>query len=155
MPTPSLAARAYPIALPKLGPGFVLEPQAQILWQRVSFAAANDGLGPVALGTTSGETGRLGVRGKWTVSDAAGREWQPYAVANVWRDWGAEATTLFGVDPVPLKQQATRLEFGGGVTVKAASRLSFYAQAGYQFAVSPDNARRDGVKGDVGVHYQW
>ena len=33
----------YPIHLPVLGPGFVLEPQAQIVWQRVSFDDANDG----------------------------------------------------------------------------------------------------------------
>ena len=34
----------YPIQLPMFGPGFVLEPQAQIVWQRVSFDDANDGL---------------------------------------------------------------------------------------------------------------
>ena len=56
----------YPIPLP-LGPRFVLEPQAQIIWQQVSFDQANDGLGPVALGTTSGPTGRVGVRGMWTI----------------------------------------------------------------------------------------
>jgi hypothetical protein len=50
--------------------------------------------------------------------------WQPYVQANVWRDWGAEATTMFGTDPVPLSEQATRLEFAGGVTAKL----------GYQFA---------------------
>jgi hypothetical protein len=31
---------------------------------------------------------------------------------------GAQATTTFGVDPVPLVEQATRLEFAGGVTAK-------------------------------------
>ena len=91
----------YPIPLP-LGPLFVLEPQAQIIWQQVSFNQANDGLGPVALGTTSGSTGRVGVRGMWTIIGENGQVWQPYARANLWRDWGAEATTTFGIDPVPL-----------------------------------------------------
>src|SRR5262249_52464472 len=40
----------YPIPLP-FGAGFVLEPQAQIIWQRVKFDNGNDGLGPVGLGT--------------------------------------------------------------------------------------------------------
>ena len=62
----------YPIPLP-LGPHFILEPQGQILWQHTSFSPANDGLGPVALGTTSGATGRLGVRGQWTVTRTADR----------------------------------------------------------------------------------
>jgi outer membrane autotransporter protein len=153
--TSSLEA-GYPIPLPWFGPRFVLEPEAQIIWQRVSFDDANDGLGPVGLGTTSGASGRLGLRGKWTINDPAGRVWQPYVLANVWRDWAGNATTMFGIDPVPLLAQATRLEFAGGFSAKILPGLSLYAQAGYQFAVSgTDGGRRDGVKGDFGVHYAW
>ena len=85
----------YPVRLPMFGPGFVLEPQAQIVWQRVSFDDANDGLGQVALGTTSGASGRIGLRGKWTIVSDTGQVWQPYVRANLWRDWGAQATTIF------------------------------------------------------------
>ena len=45
----------------------------QILWQHISFNQANDGLGQVALGTTSGATGRLGLRGNGLLSAKAGR----------------------------------------------------------------------------------
>jgi len=58
----------YPIQLPQFGPGFVLEPQAQVAWQWVSFDSANDGLGQVALGTTTTTIGRLGLKGKWTIT---------------------------------------------------------------------------------------
>jgi len=51
---------SYPIQRPVLGPGFVLEPEGQIIRQQVSFDDANDGLGPVGLGTTSGASARLG-----------------------------------------------------------------------------------------------
>jgi len=148
----------YPFPLPWFGPRFVLEPQGQIIWQQVSFKEANDGLGPVGLGTTSGATGRLGVRGKWTIGSANGVLWQPYVVANVWRDWGAEATTMFGIDPVPLLERATRLEFAGGMTAKLGAKWSVFAQGGFQFATSDNGAngiRRDGVKGDFGVKYTW
>jgi outer membrane autotransporter protein len=146
----------YPIPLPWFAPRFVLEPEGQIIWQQVSFQQDNDGLGPVALGTTSGVSGRLGLRGKWTINDPAGRVWQPYVLANVWRDWGAQATTMFGPDAVLFDEQATRLEFAGGLSAKILPGLSLYAQAGYQFAVSgTDGGRRDGVKGDFGVHYAW
>jgi outer membrane autotransporter protein len=47
----------YPVPLP-LGPRFVLEPQAQIIYQQVAFGEASDGVGSVALGSTSGPTGR-------------------------------------------------------------------------------------------------
>jgi outer membrane autotransporter protein len=143
----------YPIPLP-LGPRFVLEPQAQIIWQQVSFNQANDGLGPVGLGTTSGPTGRVGLRGMWTIDGYNGQVWQPYVRANLWRDWGAEATTLFGIDPVPLIEEATRLEFAGGMTALLGRGVSLYAQAGYQFAL--DNAFiRNGVQGDIGLRFVW
>jgi outer membrane autotransporter protein len=71
----------YPIPLP-LGPRFVSEPQAQIIWQQVTFQDSNDGLGPIGLGSTSGATGLLGVRGLWTIVSDNGQAWQPYARAN-------------------------------------------------------------------------
>jgi outer membrane autotransporter protein len=143
----------YPIPLP-LGPLFVLEPQAQIIWQQVSFNEANDGLGPVGLGTTSGSTGRVGLRGMWTIIGENGQVWQPYVRANLWRDWGAEATTTFGIDQVPLVEEATRLEFAGGVTAKLGPGVSLYAQASYQFA--PNEVYiRNGIQGDIGLRYVW
>ncbi|WFU69609.1 autotransporter outer membrane beta-barrel domain-containing protein [Bradyrhizobium sp. CB2312] len=153
--TSSLEA-GYPIPLSWFGPRLVLEPEGQIIWQRLSFDDANDGLGPVGLGTTSGASGRLGLRGKWTINDLDGRVWQPYVLANVWRDWGAKAITMYGPDAVPLVERATRLEFAGGLSAKLLPGLSLYAQAGYQFAVSgTDGGRRDGVRGNLGVHYSW
>jgi outer membrane autotransporter protein len=148
----------YPVPLPFLpGPRFVLEPQAQIIWQQVSFDNANDGLGPVGLGTTSGPTGRLGLRGMWTIDGEDGQVWQPYVRTNLWRDWDAQATTMFGDDAVLLDEQSTRLEFAGGVTAKLNAALSLYAQAGYQFSVTPTNNdySRNGVKGDFGLRYNW
>ena len=147
----------YPIPIPQLGPNFILEPQAQIIWQRTDFDQANDGVGTVALGSTSGTTGRLGVRGQWTWLDADGAVWQPYGRFNVWQDWGGTADTLYsgaGVG-VPLLNHSTRLEFAGGLTYKLQPNLSAYAQAGYEFAISPNNVQRDGVKGDIGLRYTW
>ncbi|WP_069266258.1 autotransporter outer membrane beta-barrel domain-containing protein [Paraburkholderia nodosa] len=145
----------YPIPLP-LGPGFELEPQAQIIWQHVSFSDTNDGLGDVSLGSTSGATGRLGVRAKWTIEGSHEAVWQPYMRANLWRDFNAQATTTFGNEPVPLNVQATRLELAGGVTARIKDRLNLYGQFGYQFAVSgSSNVRRSGVEGDLGVRFLW
>lgn len=146
----------YPFGLP-LGPGFVLEPQAQIIWQHVGLSEENDGLGLVDPGSTSGVTGRLGVRGQWTIERANGQVWQPYVRANLWRDWGARATTTYsGVDQVPLAQQSTRMDFAAGVTAKVASRLSLYGQFGYGFSINDSaSGSRKGVWGDVGGRYVW
>ena len=147
----------YPISLPRLGPGFVLEPEAQIVWQQVSFDDANDGLGEVALGTTSGASGRIGIRGRWTIVSDSGQVWQPYVRADLWRDWGAQATTVFsGADLVPLLEQAMRLQVGGGVSVRISANASLYANADYQFAVGgTDGGQRDGIRGAAGIRYMW
>ena len=58
----------YPFAWPQLGPGFVIEPQGQVLWQKVSFRHDYDGLGDVAFGDTTGPSGRIGLRTKWTIA---------------------------------------------------------------------------------------
>jgi outer membrane autotransporter protein len=55
---------------------------------------------------------------------------------------------------VPLIEQATRLEFAGGVTAKLSQGVSLYAQAGYQFGL--DGAFiRNGIQGDAGLRYAW
>ena len=146
----------YPIALPLFGPGFVLEPQAQVLWQWVSFDSGNDGLGPVALGTTSETTARVGLKGKWTITTDSGQVWQPYVRANYWSDFGGNAMTMFGVDSVPLISHAQYMDVDAGFTTKINTHLSAFADAGYQFAVSNDGGgKRNGIKGTAGLRYQW
>ncbi|MBC8742909.1 autotransporter outer membrane beta-barrel domain-containing protein [Paraburkholderia sp. UCT31] len=146
----------YPFHLP-LGPGFVLEPQAQVIWQHIGLSENNDGLGSVDPGSTSGVTGRLGVRGQWSIERANGEVWQPYLRANIWRDWGAQATTTYsGVEQVPLAQQFTRMDFAAGVTAKLDARMSLYGQFGYQFSInSSATGSRKGVWGDIGLRYLW
>ena len=139
------------------GPNFVLVPEAQVLWQYVSFKSANDGIQIVEPGSTSGATGRLGLTGQWTLPGDAGAVWQPYALANLWQDWGGRSELSFAADStqVPLSDQATRLEFAGGVKYTLAPSWSLFAQAGYQFAVAPSSIRRNGAEGDVGLHFTW
>jgi hypothetical protein len=54
----------------------------------------------------------------------------------------------------PLIEQATELEFAGGISAKLGPGISLYAQAGYQFAL--DNTFiRNGIQGDIGLRYVW
>jgi outer membrane autotransporter protein len=143
-----------------LGPGFVIEPQGQILWQEVSFRNGNDRFGQVGLGDTTGPSGRIGLRTKWTIATAGGQVWQPYLRANLWRDWSADANTVFsGKDVAPLESAATMVELGGGLTVRINANVSVYANADYEFAVGStnDNERNgvNGVRGAFGARYTW
>ena len=100
--------------------------------------------------------GRIGVRGKWTILGGYGQVWKPYVRVNLWQDWGGQVTTMFGIDPVPLLERATLLETAAGLTARLSNRWSLYAQGRYQFALNgTDGGRRDGVKGDLDVRYNW
>ena len=147
----------YPFAWPQLGPGFVIEPQGQILWQKVSFRHDYDGLGDVALGDTTGPSGRIGLRTKWTITTAGGQVWQPYLRGNLWRDWGAEADAVYsGTDLVPLASQVTRLELGGGLTGRINANVSVFANVDYEFAVgAAQNEKQSGIRGAFGARYTW
>ena len=147
----------YPFSWPQLGPGFVIEPQGQILWQKVSFRHDYDGLGDVALGDTTGPSGRIGLRTKWTIVTAGGQVWQPYLRGNLWRDWGAEADAVYsGTDLVPLASQVTRLELGGGLTGRINAAVSVFANVDYEFAVgAAENEKQSGVRGAFGARYTW
>ena len=151
----------YPFALPQLGASFTLEPQAQAIWQNVRFSDNNDGLGDVALGSTHGVTGRVGLRGKWQLSTQNGQLWEPYVAVNFWRDWGGRSATVFGdtasnTSTAPLVPQASRAELAGGVTGKLLARLSVYGSLGYEHDVGDaTNAQREGFNADVGVRYTW
>ena len=146
----------YPISLLS-GPNFSLVPEAQIVWQYVSFKAANDGNQIVEPGSTSGVTGRIGITGQWMFPGDSGAFWQPYALANLWQDWGGRSELLFAADPteVPLSEQATRVEFAGGVKYTLAPSWSLFVQGGYQFAVAPSSIRRNGAEGIFGLHFIW
>ena len=135
----------------------MVEPQGQILWQKVSFRHDYDGEGDVALGDTTGPSGRIGLRTKWTIVTAGGQVWQPYLRGNLWRDWGAEANTVFsGTDSVPLVNQATMLEFGGGLTGRINANVSVFANVDYEFAVgTSESEKRNGVRGAFGARYTW
>jgi outer membrane autotransporter protein len=147
----------YPFSWPQLGPGFVIEPQGQILWQKVSFRHDYDGEGDVALGDTTGPSGRIGLRTKWTIATAGGQVWQPYLRANFWRDWGADANTVYsGTDIVQLASQTTMLELGGGLTERINANVSVFANVDYEFAVGAnEDEKRNGVRGAFGAKYTW
>ncbi|MCL2716929.1 MAG: autotransporter outer membrane beta-barrel domain-containing protein [Alphaproteobacteria bacterium] len=143
----------YPIPLRHFGPGFVLEPQAQILWQRVSFDSGHDALGAVALGSASLATARVGLKGSWNITDNAGRVWIPHLRVNYWQDIGGTGETLFDQDPVLVNLRAQYVDATAGFTTRIDDHLSGFVDAGYQFGVAANE--RHGVKGIAGLRYRW
>ncbi|MDR2872037.1 MAG: autotransporter outer membrane beta-barrel domain-containing protein, partial [Xanthomonadaceae bacterium] len=150
----------YPIPLPQFGTSFVLEPQAQVLGQWTDFNRANDGLGQVALGSTSGGAARAGLKGTWSLAGESGQIGQTYVRIDYWNEWGGDASTRYSgggsSNSIPTVSRAQYMDVGGGLTTQFNDHLSGFVDMGYQFTVGNDgNGRRKGLKGFIGLRYQF
>ncbi|MPZ39462.1 MAG: autotransporter outer membrane beta-barrel domain-containing protein [Rhizobiales bacterium] len=147
--TGSLEAGA-PIAL---GAGLTLEPQAQIVWQRLALDQAPDRFSSVAFSEDDVVSGRLGARlaGQFAIGAAL---WRPYLKANLWHGFsGADTITFADVHPILTDFGGTAVEVGGGVVGKLAATLDVYATAGYTAEVDGDKQRT--VTGNLGLRMTW
>ena len=63
--------------------------------------------------------------------------------------------SFLGRDSVPLVNQATMLEFGGGLTGRLNANVSVFANVDYEFAVGSGDDKRNGVRGAFGARYTW
>lgn len=138
-----------PIAISQ---GWTLEPQAQLVWQDISFDDQDDTLSAVRFDTDDGLFGRIGARLQGTFQTASG-EFKPYLKANLWHSFDTEDTTWFDADPIDIESEGTMLELGGGIAHKFTDKFSGFVTADYSFDVDGD--RRREFEGNVGLQVQW
>lgn len=154
--TASLEA-GYPIAL---GQGWAIEPQAQLIYQRVSIDGGSDSFGRVKYDDTNAVYGRIGARltKAWT-----GEDWRSITVwgrANLWHSFGADAKTTFtsltGNYPVTLNTDlgGTWAQFGLGVSGQVTKSVSVFASGDYNLALG-SNADGYSLSGRLGLKVVW
>lgn len=131
---------------------WVLEPQAQIIWQHLSLDDQNDGVSKVSFDTDEGFTGRLGVRLQGDIETSAGRL-QPYLKANIWHEFDGTDNVLFGAEPIGTELGGTSLEIGGGVVAAVNDNVSVFAVADYAFDIGGEKQRI--FEGNVGLRVKW
>ncbi len=139
----------YPIALTGT---WTIEPQAQIIWQHLSFDDQQDRFSTVSFDPGSGATGRLGVRlqGEMPFGDM---KLQPYLKANLWHDFKSTDTVTFGSDEISTERKGTALELGGGVVAKLTDTVSVFATADYTTNLGGEKTRV--FEGNIGVSVKW
>ncbi len=146
----------YPIAL---GAGWTIEPQAQLIYQRISIDGAADRFGRISYDDTDTLYGRLGGRltKSWTLD--SGRPITTWARANVWHSFGDDAKTSFaslqGLNPVTLGTSlgGTWGQVGLGVASQVTSNVSLFATADYNFAL--DQGKGTSLGGRAGIKVVW
>ncbi len=125
----------------RLGARTQLEPQAQIVYQTMSFDNAQDDFGRVSFNDTNSLRGRIGVRLAHTRNMAADgadpRLITAWVRTNVWHEFeGDSETTFSSLSGDNGTQFSTRFdgtwgEIGVGVTGQLTQSVSLFATAGY------------------------
>ncbi|QBZ90104.1 autotransporter outer membrane beta-barrel domain-containing protein [Pseudomonas viciae] len=147
----TLSAEAgYPFAM---AANWVLEPQVQIIHQKVSLDTQDDGISRVEFDSDSARTGRLGARlkGRYQVS---GIPVEPYLRANLWHTFsGTDAVTFDNVQRIETQQRASTGELGIGVIVSLAPTVNVYAGADYSNNL--DSNQQRSLAGKLGIRIRW
>lgn len=147
----------------ELGRGFKLEPQAQIVYQNVSFDSARDSYGLYRFDDGDSLRGRLGVRlaKTWNMADQGcdQRLLTVWLRANVWHEFMGKTTTtvsaLNGSNPLPFNSYlaGTWGEVDAGVTAQMTDKINLFATGAFNRSL--DNKGREGWDGRLGMTVKW
>ncbi|MBK5529587.1 autotransporter outer membrane beta-barrel domain-containing protein [Pseudomonas sp. TH06] len=147
----TLSAEAgYPFAL---NDTWVIEPQAQVIHQKISLDSQDDGISRVSFDSDGAWTGRLGARlkGRYQVS---GLPVEPYLRANLWHTFsGSDSVTFGDSDVISTEQKSSTADVGLGVVLTLDRAVSVYASTDYSRNIDSNDLR--GVSGNLGVRISW
>jgi autotransporter family porin len=146
----------YPVTI---GDGFILEPQAQIVYQHIDLADSADAFGQIAFQNSDAWFGRLGARlsRDWTLED--GRKLTAWARAGLWSGFGAEAQTTFS-NPQGLGDTTfgtdlgdTLAQFDVGVSSQLSDKVSAFAVGSYDLSLTDTGGHGFGPR--IGLKGTW
>ena len=133
--------------------GWLIEPQAQLVYQYVGLKDFNDGIRQVSQDKQHSLRGRLGARLAYNGPSHSLRTNTFYAVANVWHDFIKPHGVDIGEDNVREKRNATWGEVGLGAQLPVSNNAYVYGDARYQHNFG--STSRHGYRGSVGFKYTW
>ena len=146
----------YPVAL---GGGWIVEPQAQLVYQTLVQNSGHDGLGLVRFSDVDSLAGRVGARlaKDWVLeSDGAPRKLAAWMKASLWNEFLGSPKTSFssatGMIPFRSDLGGAWGEIKIGMDAQIAGNAALYASAGYSIGI---DGRSHAYDGRVGVKFTW
>ena len=141
-----------------LGEGWQIEPQAQLVHQRVDFDDVDIAGARVRQAREGGWLARVGVRVKGDIATSAGRL-QPYGRVNVYRTAGGSDTTHF-ISPaastaIASSKGSTSTELAAGFTLGLSESTSLYGEVGKLWASGGDTRVKSQLDASVGLRVRW
>ncbi|WP_423205609.1 autotransporter outer membrane beta-barrel domain-containing protein [Pseudomonas kribbensis] len=140
----------FPIGLSE---NWVVEPQAQLINQRITLDTPYAGSGNASSTDISSWSGRVGARLKGSY-DLSGLPVEPYVRTNLWHTvYTGNAVTLDQVDKISSSRKSSTVELGLGLVAKVTPSVSLYVSADYSSDV--DDNDLNGLIGSLGVRMRW
>lgn len=140
----------YSVALAK---DWVMEPQAQVIYQKITLDSHNDGVSRVSFDSDGAWTGRLGARlkGRYELS---GQPFEPYARVNLWHTVsGTDTVTFDDTDQIITRQKSSSANLGVGVVLSLSSSVSVYAGTDYNRSI--DSNQQRSMSANIGIRASW
>jgi len=140
----------FPIGL---GENWVVEPQAQLINQRITLDTPYAGSGNASSSDISSWSGRVGARLKGSY-DLNGLPVEPYVRTNLWHTvYTGNTVTLDQVDKISSSRKSSTVEVGLGLVARMTPTVSLYVSADYSSDV--DDNDLNGLIGSLGIRMRW
>lgn len=130
-----------------LSDNWVIEPQAQVINQRIRLDGGSTG------NDLNAWSGRVGARlqGRYDVN---GLPLEPYVRTNLWHTvYSGDTLSLGQVDKISSSRKASTVEVGLGLVARVTPAVSLYVSADYSSDV--DDNDLNGLIGSLGVRMRW
>jgi outer membrane autotransporter protein len=136
-----------------LGAGVTIEPQAQVIWQNLSFNDLNDGVSIVGFNNGNTFLARLGVRLQ-SRFEAVTATWQPYLRLNLLHSSGSHDTTTFdGTTVISNGTHQTAGQLNAGLVATISKSTNAFVTATY--TTNLGGAQQRTVMADAGIRWSW
>ncbi|VVM46500.1 hypothetical protein PS862_05345 [Pseudomonas fluorescens] len=140
----------FPIGLSE---NWVVEPQAQLINQRITLDTPYGELGNTSSSDLTSWSGRVGARLKGSY-DINGLPVEPYVRTNLWHTvYTGNTVGLDQVDKISSSRYSSSVEVGLGLVARVAPAVSLYVSADYSSDV--DDNDLNGLIGSLGVRMRW
>ncbi|MCA4963367.1 autotransporter outer membrane beta-barrel domain-containing protein [Pseudomonas sp. Y24-6] len=140
----------FPIGL---SDNWVVEPQAQLINQRITLDTPYSGSGNASASDLNSWSGRVGARLKGSY-DINGLGVEPYVRTNLWHTvYTGNTVSLDQVDKISSSRKSSTVDLGLGLVAKVTPAVSLYVSADYSSDV--DDNDLNGLIGSLGVRMRW
>jgi hypothetical protein len=140
----------FPIGL---GNNWVVEPQAQLINQRITLDTPYAGSENASSSDLTSWSGRVGARLKGSY-DINGLGVEPYVRTNLWHTvYTGNTVTLDQVDKISSSRNSSTVEVGLGLVARVTPAVSLYVSADYSSNVDENDL--NGLIGSLGVRMRW